>query len=118
MPKDDLIRMRHMLDTSRHAVTFAEGRSRIDLDRDYMLMFALVRAVEVIGEAASRTSPDFRARFEDIPWHQIIGMRNRLIHGYDDINLDTLWETVTIALPPLIQLLERTIASELGKRHA
>ncbi len=114
MPKDDLIRMRHMFDTARHAVAFAAGRSRSDLDHDYMLLFALVRAVEVIGEAASRTSPDFRARFEDIPWHQIIGMRHRLIHGYDDIHLDILWETVTVAVPPLIQTLERIIASELG----
>jgi uncharacterized protein with HEPN domain len=115
MPKDDLIRIRHMLDSARHAVTFAAGRSRGDLDHDYMLQFALGRAIEVIGEAASRTSPDFRARFEQLPWHQIIGMRHRLIHGYDDIDLDILWETVTIGLPPLIDVLELIIVSEPGK---
>ncbi|MDQ7785168.1 MAG: DUF86 domain-containing protein [Desulfomonilaceae bacterium] len=112
MQKDDLVRMRHMLDAAKHAVSFVEGKSRADLGRDNMLAFALVRAFEVIGEAASKISQDTRHRFSDIAWPKIVGMRNRLIHGYDDINLDILWETTTIALPPLIRTLERIIGSE------
>jgi uncharacterized protein with HEPN domain len=115
MQKHDLVRVRHMLEAAQHAVAFSEGRTRKDLDRDYMLNFALVRAVEVIGEAASKISREFQQRFKEIAWPEIIGMRHRLIHGYDDIDLDILWETVAIGLPPLIEALERIIASELGK---
>jgi uncharacterized protein with HEPN domain len=115
MQKDDLIRMRHMLDAARNAITFAAGKSRTDLDQDPMLMFALVRAVEVIGEAASKVSRNSQERFSDVPWPRIIGMRHRLIHGYDDINLDILWETITVALPPLVQALDRIIAPESAK---
>jgi uncharacterized protein with HEPN domain len=112
MQKDDLIRMRHMLDAARNAIAFAARKSRTDLDRDPMLMFALIRAIEVVGEAASKISPDCRRRFSEVPWPQIIGMRHRLIHGYDEINLDILWETITKALPPLVLTLERIIASD------
>ena len=112
MQKDELIRMRNMLDAARNAITFADGKSRGDLDQNPMLTFALVRAVEVIGEAASKVSRSSQERFHEIPWPEIIGTRHRLIHGYDDINLDILWETVTVALPPLVQALERIITSE------
>jgi uncharacterized protein with HEPN domain len=101
-----------MLDAAQHALSFVERKSRVDLDRDNMLTLALVRAITVIGEAASRISRDTQQRFSDIPWQQIVGMRNRLIHGYDDINLDILWETTTIALPPLIRTLGTIIGSE------
>jgi uncharacterized protein with HEPN domain len=112
MPKDDRIRMRHMLDAAKDAMSFAAGRRREDLDQDRMLTFALVRAVEVIGEAASKVSPEAREKFSEIPWPKIIGQRNRLIHGYDDIDLDILWATITVALPPFIKTLEKIVASE------
>lgn len=115
MQKDELIRMRHMLDAARNAMTFAERRSRTDLHQDPMLMFALVRAVEVVGEAASKVSRHSQERFSEVPWPQIIGMRHRLVHGYDDINLDILWETIAVALPPLLQPLDKIIASESSK---
>jgi uncharacterized protein with HEPN domain len=111
MQRDDLIRVRHMLDAARHAVSFTQGKNRSDLETDYMLIFALTRAIEVIGEAASRISRNSRERFSEIPWPQIIGMRNRLIDGYDDISTDILWTTITVALPPLIRALEGIIAS-------
>jgi len=115
MQKDELVRLRHMLDAARNAMTFVEGKGRTDLDQNPMLMFALVRAVEVIGEAASKVSRNFQERFSEVPWPRIIGMRHRLIHGYDDINLDILWETITVALPPLVRALDRIIASESGE---
>jgi uncharacterized protein with HEPN domain len=115
MQKHDLIRMRHMLDAARKAMTFVEGKIRTDLDQNSMLVFALIRAVEVIGEAASKISRNSQERLSEIPWARIIGMRHRLIHGYDDINLDILWETTTVALPPPVQALERIIISEANE---
>ena len=84
---------------------FIEGKSRADLDKDLMLVFALVRAVEIVGEAASKMSPDGRDEAPHIPWSKIVGMRNRLIHAYFNVDLDILWNTVTNALPELIEQL-------------
>jgi len=76
-----------------------------------MLLFALVRAVEIAGEAANQVTADTRAQLPDLPWSSIIGMRNRLVHAYFDINRDILWTTVTEAAPKLIEQLT-TILSE------
>lgn len=70
-----------------------------DLEQDEMLSFALVRAVEVIGEAASKVTAEGRADLSGVPWAAVTGMRNRLIHAYFDINLDILWATVEQASP-------------------
>jgi len=112
MQSDDLIRLRHMLDAGQNAVSFIANKSRTDLDDDSMLVFALIKAIEIIGEATSKVSRSSQERFKEIPWRQIVGMRNRLIHAYVDVSLDILWHTVTNNLPPLIQALERIIASE------
>ena len=112
MQSDDLIRLRHMLDAGQKAVSFITSKSRADLDDDPTLAFALMKAIEIIGEAASKVSRSSQERFKEIPWQQIVGMRNRLIHAYIDISLDILWHTATGNLPPLIQALERIIASE------
>lgn len=94
MPRrDDLIRVRHMIDASRDALSFVSGRTRRDLDDDKMLRLSIVRCVEIIGEAASKLSPECQSEFPAIPWKSIINMRNRLIHAYFDINLDTVWST-------------------------
>jgi uncharacterized protein with HEPN domain len=68
-----------------------------------------VRLLEVIGEAARGVSPEFRNSHPDLPWKNMVGMRDRLIHGYYDINLDVVWKTVTEDLPPLISQLEEII---------
>ncbi len=112
MQRDDLIRIRHMLDAGQKAVSFVTGKSREDLDGDPMLAFALMKAFEIIGEAASKVSRSSQERLKEIPWPEIVGIRNRLIHTYVDISLDILWHTVTSNLPPLIQALERIISSE------
>jgi uncharacterized protein with HEPN domain len=99
-----------MADAIEAAAKFIEGRSRNDLDADRMLVFALVRAVEIIGEAASKVSSEGRVALPAVPWSSIVGMRNRLIHAYFDVDLDILWNTVTEALPPL----ERQVGAALG----
>ncbi len=111
--RDDLIRLRQMLDYALKAQGMVAGRNRQDLGNDEMLQLALTRALEVIGEAANRVSPETKKRYEDIPWRAIVGMRNRLIHGYDNVDLDVLWETVVTELPPLIEKL----AAILGNQH-
>ena len=112
MHKDDTIRLRHMLDAARQAILFVQGRTRTDLDRDTMLMLALVKLVEIVGEAASQVTDMGRAKAPDIPWADITSMRHRLVHAYFDINLDILWQTVEHDLPTLIVLLEQALNRE------
>lgn len=100
-----------MLDAVRDAQGFMAGRSRADLDADKMLVYAVVRAVEIIGEAASKVSSDTQAALPGIPWPAIIGMRHRLIHAYASVNLDIVWKTVTEDLPPLAVALEAALVS-------
>jgi uncharacterized protein with HEPN domain len=99
--------MRHMLDHAREGVSFVAAKPRRDLDSDRMLQLALTRVVEIVGEAARRVSDDGRARVPDIPWQMIVGARNRIIHGYDIVNYDIVWQIVTIEFPRLIEALER-----------
>lgn len=95
-----------MLDAAREAVSFIHGRTRDDLDLDRQLVLALVKSIEIVGEAASRVTESSRQDLPQIPWDQIIGMRNRLVHAYFDINLDILWTTAQEDLSKLIDLLE------------
>ena len=108
----DHIRLRHMHDAAQQALLFIQGETRGSLDENIMLVFALVKAIEIIGEAASQVSAGFQEAHPQIPWQVIIGMRNRLIHAYFDVNLDIVWETVTEDLPPLIAELERLVPPE------
>jgi len=105
MCKDDEIRFRHMLDAAREAVEFVKGCERGDLDTDRKLVLALVKDIEIVGEAANQITEPTRRCNDQIPWQRIIGMRNRLVHAYFDINLDILWRTVQEDLPGLISLI-------------
>ena len=106
---DPMVRVRHMLDHAREAVEMVKGKTRADLDADRQLNLALVRLVEVIGEAAARIPDDFRARYPQVPWRQIVGMRHRMIHDYDVIDFDILWAVLRQDLPPLIEQLEAIV---------
>jgi len=99
--KADLVRGHHMLDATREALEFSTDKTRLDLDTDRMLCLSLVHPLEIIGEAAVAISLEFQEKYSQIPWSGIVGMRNRLIHGYYDINLDIVWETVKENIPPL-----------------
>lgn len=98
-----------MIEAAETALEFVSGRHRKDLDTDTMLRFALVRAVEIIGEAASRMSPEYRDHTPDIPWSLMVAMRNRLVHAYFDINREILWNTVQQELPVLLPRLNRLV---------
>jgi uncharacterized protein with HEPN domain len=90
-----------MLEAAENARRFISAKSRTDLDTDPMLLFALVRAIEIIGEAAARVSAEQRATSPTVPWTAIVAMRNRLIHAYFDIDRDIVWRTVTEEIPSL-----------------
>lgn len=111
MPPEDRVRLRHMIDAAEVAQGFVHGRQRVDLDVDQMLLFALVRAVEIVGEAASKVSEETKAARGEVPWTAIVGMRNRLIHAYFDIDRDILWKTVKEELPALLPLLRSLVAN-------
>jgi len=79
-----------MLEHAREAMQLVAGRNRSDLDTDRVLSLALVRLLEIVGEAATRVSSEARARHPAIPWSEIVSLRNRLIHGYDAVDMDVL----------------------------
>jgi uncharacterized protein with HEPN domain len=110
MSPDDRVRLRHMVDAIDSALRFSRDRIRADFDTDEMLQFAVVRAVEVVGEAANKVSADLRAIHPEIPWVAINGMRNRLVHAYFDVDTDVVWSTITLALPPLREQLKAMLA--------
>ncbi len=110
MRRDDAIRLRHMLDATQEAISFAKGKIREDLDGDRMLLLSLVKDIEIVGEAATKASEDCRREHPEIPWKNIVAMRNRLIHGYFEIDLDIVWKTVAEELPPLLVLLQKAQA--------
>lgn len=116
MRKDNVIRVRHMLEAAREALSFAENKTKSDLHSDRMLALSIVKSIEIIGEAASTVTKEFRDKYNEIPWASIIAMRNRLIHVYFDIDLDRVWDTIKDDLPPLISALEEVISRESKNR--
>ena len=109
---DDAVRLRHMQDAAKKAIAFAHGRTRADLDSDEMLALALVRLLEVVGEAAKGVSTAFRDRHDEISWKVIGGMRDRLIHGYFEVDLDVVWNVVTSDLTVLVGHLDTMLAKD------
>jgi uncharacterized protein with HEPN domain len=101
-----------MRDHAREAMDLARGKTRKDLDEERVLNLALVRLLEIIGEAANRVPATDRERYVQVPWEQIIGLRHRLIHAYDRVDFDILWQIVTRDLPPLVAELEKILASD------
>lgn len=111
MVNRDLARFYHMVDCAQAISKFSDGKSRQDLDSDRFFASAIMREFEVLGEAASAVSAQTRSRFPEIPWKEVIGMRNQLIHAYFDIDHDIVWSTIVVALPDLISKIQIAIAS-------
>lgn len=112
MLRGDALRLRDMHDAAVEAIGMASSSSREDLELDRKLSLALVKLIEIIGEAAANMTGETREGLPDVPWRNIIGMRNRLIHAYFDVDLDTVWETVKSNLPPLVQALSPVVDHE------
>jgi uncharacterized protein with HEPN domain len=111
MLKSDMVRLQHVIDAANEAVYFIAGKSKADLSADRKLALAVIKCIEIAGEAALKVTPELRASTPQIPWQDIVAMRNRLIHGYFDINLDIVWKTVTQELPPLVTELQKLLSS-------
>ena len=112
LPKEDAVRLYHMLESAREAIGYARDRTRKDLETDRQLSHSLVRCLEIIGEAARNISKESRDANPQIAWIDMIGMRNRLIHAYFDVDLDIVWKTVNKELPPLAAQIEPILKAE------
>lgn len=109
LESEDIVRLRHMLDAARKATELTKRCHRSDLDKDETLALAVVRLLEILGEAAKNVSKEYRHDYSAIPWRQIGGTRDRLIHGYFDVDLDIVWKIISVDLPALIQQLEKAL---------
>jgi uncharacterized protein with HEPN domain len=112
MEKSDFIRLKHTLEAAHTCMHFSAGKARIDFEKNQMLSFAVIRALEIFGEAASRMSNEFQKANPHIPWRAIVGMRNRLIHVYFDIDYDVVWEAVNSEIPKIIPELAKLLATQ------
>ena len=108
--RDPLVALRQMRDHALEAMNLAAGKSRADLGTSRILSLAIVRLLEILGEAAGRVPEHVRQAHATIPWSQIIGMRNRLVHAYFDVDLERVCDTLALDLPPLIVQLEQMLA--------
>ena len=109
MRAEDRVRVLHMIDAAETVASFIAGRVRDDLDRDRLLLFGVVHAIEVIGEAAVKVSEETRAAAPGVPWNAIVGMRNRLAHGYFDIDTGIVWQTAISEVPEILAPLRALI---------
>jgi uncharacterized protein with HEPN domain len=111
---DDSVRLRHMLDAARKAVALMAGKTRAQVATDEIGQLALARLLEIVGEAAGKVSPEYRAAHPKLPWTEMSGLRNRLAHAYFDIDLDVMLDIVTKDLPPLIGQVEFLLDKKSG----
>ncbi|MFZ4815814.1 MAG: DUF86 domain-containing protein [Phototrophicaceae bacterium] len=113
MPKADRdeSRLRDMLENAKRAIEFAEGRTREDLSKDVQFQYALIRALEIIGEASRQVSDEKRKQYTEIAWAAIGGLRNRIVHDYNQVSLDVIWNVVQKELVPLVDSLENILKS-------
>lgn len=115
LTKNDAVRLRHMLDAARKALFFCRGKTRFDIEEDEQLRLALVRLVEIVGEAASRVSQELQDQTPSIAWADIISTRNKLVHAYFNIDLDVMWQIIQEDLPLLANELENLL--ETGEQQ-
>ncbi|MBI4727646.1 DUF86 domain-containing protein [candidate division TA06 bacterium] len=114
MPKDDRVYAGHMLDMAEKIQELSAENDGLDFSCDQALLYALAHLVQVIGEAARRVSPEFRQRHPQVPWAEIIGMRNKVVHDYLDLDEDILRAVVKGDIPKLIEELKKIGSSPMS----
>ena len=112
MSPRDLVYVGHMLDMARKAVGKVIGLTHDAYDADENLRLALTHLVQVIGEAGRNVSSDFCNEHPEIPWQDIVGMRNKVVHDYLGVDEDIVWQVVTEDLPTLIASLDEILTSD------
>ena len=110
MNKKDKKRLFDMLTEAKRSQKFASGKSLEDLYNDDMLAYAIVRCLEIIGEAASTATEETRQLYPNLEWRKMIGMRNRIVHEYGNIDITIVWNTVEDIIPTLIDDLQQIIS--------
>jgi uncharacterized protein with HEPN domain len=111
MPSLDVTYVLDMLNAARLAQTFVSGVDKTAFMQDLMRQSAVLRQLEVMGEAAKHVSPSFKAAYPDIPWRQIAGMRDILIHAYNRVDLEIVWTATQVSIPQVIPHLETLISA-------
>ena len=101
--------IQHILDAIRDIEEYLAGKDFADLTKEIKTQDAVVRKLEIVGEASKNLSEHFKTINPDIPWHQIISMRNRLIHDYVGVDLEIVWKTARESLPALGRALKTKI---------
>jgi len=112
MQRKDEIRLQHILDEAGEVLQFVKGYSFDGFKKDSKTVHAVLRAIEVMGEAASKISPEYKNIHSHVPWNQIVGMRNHLVHVYFDVDYDTVWKTVQEDIPHLIRIVEELLSKQ------
>ena len=107
---DDLTRLKHIQQAAEEAISFVRGRNRNDLETERMLSLALVKLIEIIGEAANNVSIEKQNQYSQIPWRRMIGMRNRLTHAYFEVDLEIVWQVVGKDLPDILPQIKMAIS--------
>lgn len=109
MVRDDRLTLGQMLDTVRRIQAVVRGQTRQAFDADEVRQLALLHLIQMLGEAASRTSAAFRDGHPELPWAQLVGIRNRIVHGYDHVDPDIIWRVTTEDVEPVLAALERIL---------
>ena len=109
----DIVRIRHMLEATQLALQFVAGVDRETFEQDIARQFSVIRALEIIGEAAANLSEEFQQANPMLPWSAMKRMRNQLIHAYFTVDLDLVWDTLCHDLPPMIPELQRILQEEV-----
>jgi len=115
MKKDNVVFLKHILDAINLIEDYLKDKEFQEFRNNHMLQDAVIREIEIIGEAAKKLSVDFKNKYSDIPWRQIARMRDKLIHGYFGVDLDAVWDTATIDVPSLKERLEEILKKEENK---
>jgi uncharacterized protein with HEPN domain len=110
MPPKDEARLRHMLEAAEKIRQITKNKSRAELNKNEILTLALTRLLEILGEAANQVSDGAKEANPQLPWREMIGVRNHLIHGYFDVDLDIVWQIINKDLPPLIKALNKILS--------
>jgi uncharacterized protein with HEPN domain len=105
--KDDSVYLKDIIDNARLAIGFAENLDFPSFERDIRTSYACARCIEIIGEAAKNLGNTAKAKFPGIPWKDVAGMRDILIHNYSGVNARKVWDTIRNDLPELLQVLEK-----------
>ena len=109
MPKDDTLYLNHILDTASKISQLLSGKTKEEFMREELLIIAITHLLQVIGEAANRVSKEFRERHPEIPISAIIGMRNKIVHDYWDIDEEIVWQTAIMDIPVLVDKLKEIV---------